>query len=55
MTVIGYRSAYLFMIPLAITLATNLVIGLTEIQNSSNLFRLLYIFIYNIYIFPNGS
>lgn len=34
-TALGYRSAYLFMVPLAFTLLANIVIGITGVQNSS--------------------
>lgn len=38
-TALGYRSAYLFMVPLAFTLLANIVIGIIGVQNSSKLFR----------------
>lgn len=44
-TALGYRSAYLFMLPLAVTLVANIVIGLTGIQNSSK--NELYFFLFS--------
>lgn len=38
-TATGYRSAYVFAVPLLITCSTNIVIGLAGIGNSSKFYR----------------
>lgn len=51
LTILGYRSAYVLMMPVLVTLIVNAIIGLTKSQNTSEFLMYFDLFKYNFIVF----